>query len=201
MQTTSRTTATASTRSLTITCRYCKGAHFSARCPNKPVDLPLELPPSEDDLRPTACPTTSTLSPSQTASAKLTKVVQNTSELRNTVTVTKSSETTKNAGGTQSQDKPYSRRKFVISCRYCKGPHFSARCPNKPSDLPLEVPPPEDDPVADPPVPAPAAAVKSTKSLKSSLRDKSKHSVKNFKHKARMGGVGKAGMTLILSHT
>ena len=183
MQTTSRTAATASTsaRNLKITCRYCKGAHFSARCPNKPVDLPLELPPSEDDLTPPACPTVS-----QAASSKPTEVLQNTNELSNTVTIENPSVSIKTFGKSESQAKPYRPRKFVISCRYCKGPHFSAKCPNKPSDLTLEVPPIEAG------LPPTVPTVKSTKSLKSRLRDKSKHSVKNFKHKARIGG-GKAG--------
>ena len=77
--------------------------------------------------------------------------------------------------------------------RRSKAPNSSDKCP---SDLPVELLSLEDNSPSSV-QPDTATKRKPAKSLKTWRRDKSKHSVKNFKHKARMGG-GKAGLQFVV---
>ena len=156
--------ASNSGRSLEITC---KGSNSSDLCATK-------LAPPDDDSPPPP-----TQPPHNNTITSLCKQLKSTN-------VKNKYDNPKPPVAPPSKEDPRVLKKKSITCRFCKGPHFSFRCPNR-KPLKVELPPAEDDPVTDPDPPA-----KSTKSMKTRRRDKSKHSIKNFKHKSRIGG-GKAG--------
>ena len=161
--------ASTSGRSLEITC---KGSDSSDMCPTK-------LAPPDDDSPPPP-----TQPPHNNTITSLCKQLKSTN-------VKNKYDNPKPPVAPPNKEDSRVLKKKSITCRFCKGPHFSFRCPNR-KPLKVELPPAEDDPVSDP---DPQAA-KSTKSMKSRRRDKSKHSIKNFKHKSRIGG-GKAGLQLV----
>ena len=166
--------ASTSDRSLKI---ICKGSDSSDTCPTKPPDLPPKLAPTDDDSPPP--PTL----PHNNTITSLCKQLKSTN-------IKNKYDNPKPPVAPPNKEDSRVLKKKSITCRFCKGPHFSFRCPNR-KPLKVELPPAEDDPVTDPDPPA-----KSTKSMKNHRRDKSKHSIKNFKHKSRIGG-GKAGLQLL----